>query len=105
MKYSKIPPLNTKREYRTAHYLAKFGSVSRKELDDVCGALNSPQIIMEMRRNGWDIRCKRIEMRDRDGKFCRPGVYYVSGEVRTLMNSACEKWDAVTSHSIHQVTT
>lgn len=100
-----LPPLKTNREYRTALYLTKFGSVSRKELDDVSGALNSPEVVRNMRNNGWDISCGRIEVQDRDGRLCRPGIYYVSSEVRDLMRAACEKWDAGASHSKNQAST
>ena len=99
------PPIKTSREYRTANYLARFGSVSRKDLDEICGALNSPEIIRNMRDSGWDILCKRIEMRDRDGRLCWPGIYYVSAEVREALRAACEKWDVAASHSRNQVTT
>lgn len=48
---------------------------SRRELDQVAGALNSPHVVMELRELGVVIACERRPMRDRDGVMTRPGIY------------------------------
>lgn len=50
----------------------------RKEVDNVAGCSNDPDLILQLRRRGLDIRCKREVVIDRDGKKCRSGVYYLS---------------------------
>ena len=47
----------------------------RKQLDDVAGASNSPQLVAQLRARGLDVPCQRVSFVDRDGRLCRPGVY------------------------------
>jgi hypothetical protein len=49
--------------------------ISREELDSVAGASNGPELVAELRRRGLDAPCERINLIDRDGQPCRPGVY------------------------------
>lgn len=56
--------------------------ISRQELDSVAGCANGPDLIYELRHRGLDINCSRIEVPDRDGKVCRPGVYSLTPQGR-----------------------
>lgn len=56
--------------------------ISRQELDNVAGCSNSPELVAELRRRGLDIGCERIEFIDRDGRKCRPGVYFLTDKGR-----------------------
>ncbi len=47
----------------------------REELDRAIGASNSPHIVMQLRRKGFDIHCELIKRIDRYGKACQPGKY------------------------------
>ena len=59
--------------------------ISRKELDSVAGASNSPELVAELRRRGLDAPCERISFIDRDGFKCRPGVYsFTTGDRRAI---------------------
>ena len=59
--------------------------ISRKELDNVAGASNSPELVAELRRRGLDAPCERISFIDRDGFKCRPGVYSLTtGDRRAI---------------------
>jgi hypothetical protein len=92
------PPIKTPREYRVIKCLGQYGKVSRKDLDEICGALNSPEVIRNLRHAGWSIFCKRIKVSDRDGKVCLPGVYFALDPEREQMRLACERWEAATPH-------
>jgi hypothetical protein len=86
------------REYRVLRHLSRYGQVSRKDLDEICGALNSPEVIRNLRLTGWGIPCRRIKVQDRDGKTCLPGVYFASDIERERMWIVCKGWEAATSH-------
>jgi len=93
-----ILPIKNPREYRVLKYISRYGQVSRKDLDEICGALNSPEVIRNLRLAGWGIPCKRIRVPDRDGKVCLPGVYYASDIERDRMWIVCKGWEAATPH-------
>lgn len=56
--------------------------IARQELDSVAGCANGPELVAELRRRGLTIECERIKFLDRDGKECRPGVYYLTQKGR-----------------------
>ncbi len=66
----------TPRETRLINHLL-IRPHSRKELGDKVGSLNVCDVKYRLVKKGLDIRCKRIEMLDRDGKKTKPGVYYL----------------------------
>lgn len=47
----------------------------REHLDRRAGASNSPDIVFRLRNRGLVIDCEHVEMVDRDGNKCRPGLY------------------------------
>ncbi len=55
---------------------------SRKEMDSTAGCANTPQMISDICKRGLEIKCERIEFIDRDGRRCRPGVYYLTDQGR-----------------------
>lgn len=85
--------LDTPRQYRLAKALIEQGRVWRKDLDDIVGALNSPQVKMEMLNNGWPIVCERVSVRDQDGKVCRPGYYVLSQCAIDEAIQSCIRWE------------
>lgn len=55
--------------------------VTREELDRISGSSNSPDLILQLRKNfvGNDgVICQMVERIDRDGKSCRVGEYSFS---------------------------
>jgi hypothetical protein len=70
--------------------------VSREQLDRITGASNSPQVVAQLRAMGLTIDCDRIEVRDRDGRHCRPGVYRIASASRhkaqALLKASDGKW-------------
>lgn len=62
----------------------------RVDLDDIVGATNSPELVAELRRRGLEVPCERIHFLDRDGKACRPGVYFFTASDRRLIR----QWQA-----------
>ncbi|MDE2421634.1 MAG: hypothetical protein KGO49_10720 [Gammaproteobacteria bacterium] len=50
----------------------------RKEIDNIAGCSNTPDLISRIKKRGLDIRCKREIVIDRDGKKCRSGIYYLT---------------------------
>jgi hypothetical protein len=61
--------------------------VSRKDIDGIVGCSNAPELIAELRRQGLDLPCERIEFIDRDNKVCRPGVYSLTATDRRRINA------------------
>lgn len=53
-------------------------SLPREQVDREAGCSNGPELIAELRRRGLEFPCVRIEAIDRDGKSCKPGVYYLT---------------------------
>lgn len=58
------------------------GPLMREQADRVACASNSPDWVMNLRRNGLTIPCKRIASKDRDGWTCRPGCYSMTDDDR-----------------------
>lgn len=49
--------------------------VSRQNLDSIAGCANGPALVAELRWLNLEVPCERVEVEDRDGNTCRPGVY------------------------------
>ncbi len=64
--------------------LAHPEGVACKDLGRLIGAINSNQVILELRRQGMQdgIDTEYFVARDRDGKKCRPGMYKIPVERR-----------------------
>lgn len=69
------PLIRSSRQRRAIEALVKYGKVSSRELGKLAGVLNPPELMAALRRNGWQWTCELIEILDRDGQICRPGVY------------------------------
>jgi hypothetical protein len=69
------PIIRTPRQRRAIQALVKYGKVSSRELGRLAGVLNPPEMMAALRRNGWQWSCELIEVLDRDGNICRPGMY------------------------------
>jgi hypothetical protein len=61
---------------------------SRIEAGSIAGAANLPDLVLRLRRAGFDLPCERITLEDRDGVICRPGVYSASTADRDLIRRA-----------------
>lgn len=77
---------NTQRQKRALCALLR-GPQSRIALDDIAGTTNAPEIIAQLRRKGLTIPCERIDVIDRDGQPCKPGVYRLTDEDRHVVNA------------------
>lgn len=69
------PVIRTSRQRRAIEALVKYGKVSSRDLGKLAGVLNPPELMAALRRNGWKWTCHLVEVVDRDGNICRPGVY------------------------------
>lgn len=69
------PVIRTSRQRRAIEALVKYGKVSSRDLGRIAGVLNPPELMAALRRNGWKWTCELIEVLDRDGNICRPGIY------------------------------
>ncbi len=69
------PVIRTSRQRRAIQALVKYGKVSSRDLGRIAGVLNPPELMAALRRNGWHWSCELIEVLDRDGNICRPGLY------------------------------
>lgn len=73
------------RELRLLHLLLRRPSVSREQVDSEVGCANAPDLIFRVRDYGLGdehLCCTRIKVIDRDGKVCRPGIYFLSAQGR-----------------------
>lgn len=61
------------------------GPVMRERLDRIAGASNGPELVRVLRRKGLQIPCKRLPVKDRDGRDCRPGQYQLTDNDRRLI--------------------
>lgn len=64
---------------------------SRKELGDLVGSLNVCDVKYRLVNKDLDIRCKRIEVIDRDGRKTRPGIYYLPGDQKEKAKKMVER--------------
>jgi hypothetical protein len=99
----RIPPIKTPRQYRFLSLLLQYGELSTKQMRDLVGALNLPEVKRSLKVLGWVIHCHRESFIDRDGKHCRPGYYWLDDEEKKRAHIALgvckEEWEAATSHS------
>lgn len=79
--------ITTLRQKRALIQLLEKESISVKELGMLIGSLNSPQTILELRRNGFSgvIKTRYYKRHDQDGKICRVGSYFIPKELKHLV--------------------
>lgn len=78
------PTITNNRQHRALIALVQYGAVSSKDMRQIAGALNAPELMATLKRNGWQWTCERVQMVDRDGKKCRPGIYRLTPEHRAI---------------------
>ena len=64
------------------------GACLREELDDEAGCSNGPDLVLNLRERGLELPCKRLSFKDRDGKWCHPGLYWLTAADRVLVAQA-----------------
>ncbi len=60
------------------------GEIERTKLDDAIGCTNSPEVIRQLRKRGFQCPCRRCAGIDRDGRKCTYGIYYFTESDREL---------------------
>ena len=65
-----------------------IGAVDRRDLDDIVGCRNAPELIADFRRRGLEVPCQITARRDCDGCFTLVGSYYLTPLDRMLI----EQW-------------
>lgn len=69
------------RHLRALIELMRGVDVRRERLDAVAGCSNGLELVAELRRRGLHIPCDRsLASKDRDGKPCWPGVYWLTSD-------------------------
>jgi hypothetical protein len=59
------------------------GPKMRHEIDSLVGCENGPDLIARVGRAvGFRIGCEEVPKRDRDGKLCKPGRYFLTADQR-----------------------
>lgn len=81
----KFAGTNNPRDLRALHELMNR-PMPRGHLDKAVGCANSPDVIFRLRQKGLEIPCLKIDAIDRDGKPCRPGVFYLTDSDRKMIN-------------------
>ena len=82
---SKFTGTDNPRELRVIHFLLNR-PMPRKQFDRSVGCSNGPDLVFRMRQKGLEIPCIKIDAIDRDGKPCRPGVFYLTDSDRKKIN-------------------
>lgn len=72
------------RQTRTLRALMN-NSQMRKNIDQIAGCSNSPELISQLRHKGLEIPCERVERFDRDGNACWPGLYQLTPEDKAIV--------------------
>lgn len=65
------------RDRRLLKCLVEMDRVFVRDLRALIGALNPAQNALSLRKAGWNIKTEKASMRDRDGKLCYPGFYWI----------------------------
>lgn len=79
--------INTKRERRALLRLLASAAM-REEIDNEAGCSNGPDLVLNLRERGLELPCKRLSFKDRDGKWCHPGLYRLTAADRVLVAQA-----------------
>lgn len=87
---SKFTGTSNPRELRLIHTLLR-GPTRRETLDREVGCSNAPDLIHRVRKKGLEIPCERVEITDRDGQMCRPGIYYFTPRDRRIVSAWLER--------------
>jgi len=66
----------TPRQRRVLAAMVDSPGIMRETLDAIAGASNGPELVRGLRAMGLAIKCDRVARVDRDGRTCRPGIYY-----------------------------
>ncbi|MFV8819684.1 hypothetical protein [Haliea sp. E17] len=77
----KFIKFTTARQYRVVIALYQRPH-SREEIDRVSGSSNGPEVVRQLREQGWDIPCQLVAHTDRDGLKGKHGVYSLSSNDR-----------------------
>lgn len=80
------------REVRLLRALALHSGLMREQLDRAVGASNTPDLVLRLRRRGWDLPCVMVKLIDQDGFEIRAGRYSFSADDRTRYANATQKW-------------
>jgi len=84
------PIIRTSRQRRAIEALVKYGKLSSRDLGKLAGVLNPPELMAALNRNGWKWTCCLIEVLDRDGRVCRPGMYSLLPESLEIARNMVE---------------
>lgn len=66
--------INSERQYRLILAILETAR-STTDLIHIVGANNVPDVVMCLRRKGWNIHTKLVTVEDRDGKKAEAGTY------------------------------
>jgi len=84
------PTIKTSRQRRALAVLAENDGQSVKQIRELVGMNNVPELMAQLRRNGWRWTCELTEVLDRDGHVCRPGLYRLAPEHKKLATQMLE---------------
>ncbi len=66
------------RQKRAIQALCCEEAIPSFDLAKIVGTTNIAEVILQLRRRGWEIETTRFELVDQDGCICRPGKYSLS---------------------------
>ena len=83
------------RQVRALTALAYRDYVSRENLDKLAGCTNSPDLVARLRMKGIDIQMREVQTKDRDGRSCWFGEYFLIHDAKI----AIREWLEVSGHA------
>lgn len=88
------------RDMRLLKSLVERRRVYVNELRLEIGSLNPAQNALSLRKQGWKIQTDYINMRDRDGRICHPGYYWIDDSEKRRARAFIEEAEraAATAH-------
>ena len=79
------------RHVRALTALAYRDYVSRENLDKLAGCTNSPDLVARLRMKGIDIQMREVHTKDRDGRSCWFGEYFLLHEDKVIVGEWLEQ--------------
>jgi hypothetical protein len=88
--------IKTTRQQKTVQILIENTEIAVKDLIPLTGALNPPQTISELRKQGFHgiIITRFYEVIDQDGKRCRPGKYFIPLSLKPIAEQALNEYNS-----------
>jgi hypothetical protein len=88
-----IPRISTARQYRFLKALATGIKLGVRDVETIAGCNHASAEKRDLIELGWPIQREIIVVKDRDGRQCRPSLFYLPDkEWQNKARTACKRW-------------